>query len=143
MADKLIDKELMTRDEITQWVIDRTGDSYLSDHYLGVMQDFLSDAIPIIRQALEAERLNPSEDTKHGIREILRVVNSIRNFGMGTAYNDYVDKILALRPSEEETKKAERDRIKRVLEDFERISNVENYTRIMIPTEVLNKIFEH
>ena len=41
-------------------------------------------------------------------------------------------------------RQAERDRIKQELEDFERVSNVENYTRIMIPTEVLNKIFsEH
>lgn len=37
-----------------------------------------------------------SPDLKHKLREILRVVNSIRDFGYGTAYNEYVDQILAL-----------------------------------------------
>ena len=41
------------------------------------------------------ERLD-SHELKHELREILRAVNSIRNFGMGTAYNEYVGKILAL-----------------------------------------------
>jgi len=41
------------------------------------------------------ERLD-SHELKHELREILRAVNSIRNFGMGTAYNEYVEKIIAL-----------------------------------------------
>ena len=52
------------------------------------------------------------EKLKHAIREILRVVNSIRNFGMGTAYNEYVDQILALlQPKIEEAKREEREKI--------------------------------
>lgn len=36
------------------------------------------------------------EQVIHNIREILRVVNSIRDFGMGTAYNEYVNQILSI-----------------------------------------------
>ena len=43
----------------------------------------------------EAQQKRMDEVT-HEIREILRVVSSIRNFGTGTAYNEFVAQILSL-----------------------------------------------
>ena len=35
-----------------------------------------------------------AESTRYNISKILREVNSIRNFGNGTAYNEYIDKVI-------------------------------------------------
>jgi len=99
-----------------------------------------------IRLAVEAERLDRYKLEEKIAQETRTLLFS---YNVGTDFievisGEFAKKILTLTPLEKAIKQEERERIKQGLEDFERVSNVENYTRIMIPTEVLNKIFsEH